>query len=63
MRQNGLIVSVAVIIAVEVNSDGRRKVFGMDIGPSEGRDVLDGVPAQARPARPAWRQAHRLRRA
>ncbi len=35
VRQNGLIVSVAVIIAVGVNSDGRRKVFGMDIGPSE----------------------------
>ncbi len=35
MRQNGLIVSVAVIIAVGVNSDGWRKVSGMDIGPSE----------------------------
>jgi transposase-like protein len=29
------IVSVAVIIAVGVNSDGRREVLGMDIGPSE----------------------------
>ena len=27
--------SVAVIIAVGVNSDGRREVLGMDIGPSE----------------------------
>ena len=35
MRQNGRIVSVAVIIAVGVNSDGRREVLGMDIGPSE----------------------------
>ncbi len=35
MRQAGRIVSVAVIIAVGVNSDGRRKVLGMDIGPSE----------------------------
>lgn len=34
-RQNGRIVSVAVIIAVGVNSDGRREVLGMDIGPSE----------------------------
>jgi len=33
--QNGRIVSVAVIIAVGVNSDGRREVLGMDIGPSE----------------------------
>ena len=35
VRQNGRIVSVAVIIAVGVNSDGRREVLGMDIGPSE----------------------------
>ena len=33
--QNGRIVSVAVIVAVGVNSDGRREVLGMDIGPSE----------------------------
>ena len=35
VRQNGRIVSVAVIIAVGVNSDGRREVLGMDIGVSE----------------------------
>src|SRR5271154_5563947 len=29
------IVSVAVIVAVGVNADGRREVLGMDIGPSE----------------------------
>jgi len=35
VRQNGRIVSVAVIIAVGVNADGRREVLGMDIGASE----------------------------
>ena len=35
VRQNGRIVSVAVIVAVGVNADGRREVLGMDIGPSE----------------------------
>jgi putative transposase len=35
VRQNGRIVSVAVTIAVAVNSDGRRELLGMDIGPSE----------------------------
>ena len=35
VRQNGRIVSVAVIIAVGVNGDGRREVLGMDIGVSE----------------------------
>lgn len=34
-RQAGRIVSVAVIIAVGVNADGRREVLGMDIGASE----------------------------
>ncbi len=35
VRQNGRIVSVAVIVAVGVNSAGRREVLGMDIGASE----------------------------
>jgi putative transposase len=35
VRQNGRIVSVAVIVAVGVNSDGRREILGVDIGPSE----------------------------
>ena len=35
VRQAGRIVSVAVIVAVGVNGDGRRAVLGMAIGPSE----------------------------
>ena len=35
VRQNGRIVSVAVIMAVGVNSDGRREILGLDIGASE----------------------------
>jgi putative transposase len=35
VRQDGRIVSVAVIVAVGVNGDGRREVLGMAIGPSE----------------------------
>src|SRR5438105_8193853 len=35
VRQAGRIIPVAVIVAVGVNSDGRREVLGMDIGPSE----------------------------
>ncbi len=35
VRQSGRIVSVAVIVAVGVNSDGRREVLGMAVGPSE----------------------------
>jgi transposase-like protein len=35
VRSNGRIVSVAVIVAVGVNADGRREILGMDVGPSE----------------------------
>ncbi|BAR47379.1 MULTISPECIES: IS256 family transposase [Methylobacterium] len=35
VRREGCIVSVAVIVAVGVNSDGWREVLGMDVGPSE----------------------------
>ena len=35
VRQDGRIVSVAVIVAVGVNTDGRREVLGMTIGASE----------------------------
>jgi transposase-like protein len=35
VRDNGRIVSAAVIVAVGVNADGRREVLGLDIGPSE----------------------------
>jgi len=35
VRSQGRIISVAVIVAVGVNADGRREILGMDIGPSE----------------------------
>jgi putative transposase len=34
-RESGRVVSVAAIVAVGVNSDGRREVLGLDIAPSE----------------------------
>jgi hypothetical protein len=35
VRQAGRVVSMAVTVAVGVNTDGRREVLGMGIGPSE----------------------------
>jgi transposase-like protein len=35
VRRNGRIVSVAAIVAVGVNADGRREVLGLEIGASE----------------------------
>ena len=47
VRQNGRIVSVAVIVAVGANTDGRREVLGMEVGPSEAEtfwtDFLRGL--------------------
>jgi putative transposase len=40
VRRNHRIVSVAVIIAVGINVDGRREVLGMDIGASEAETLL-----------------------
>ena len=34
-REGGRIVSVAAIIAVAVNTDGRREIIGLKVGPSE----------------------------
>lgn len=41
-RAEGRIVSMAVIVAVGVNGDGRREVLGMDIGPSEAETFWTG---------------------
>jgi transposase-like protein len=47
VRQAGRIVSVAVTVAVGVNTDGRREVLGLAVGPSEAEvfwtDFLRGL--------------------
>ena len=57
VRANGRIVSVAVIVAVAVNSDGRREVLGITIGASEAETFWTEVSALAGTARRARRQA------
>ena len=42
-RQHGRIVSVAAIVAVGANTEGRREILGLSIGPSEGRNLLVGL--------------------
>jgi len=44
VRRSHRIVSVAVIIAVGVNTDGRREVLGMDIGASEAETFWTDLP-------------------
>jgi transposase-like protein len=50
VRQGGRIVSVAAIIAVAVNTEGRREIIGLGIGPSEAEtfwtEFLRGLKAR-----------------
>ena len=41
-REGGRIVSVAAIIAVAVNTDGRREIVGLKVGPSEAETFWSG---------------------
>ena len=59
IREAGRIVSVAVIIAVGVNADGRREVLGMEVGPSEAEPFWTKF-LRSLTAGPARRQARRL---
>jgi transposase-like protein len=43
VREGGRIVSVAAMVAVAVNTDGRREIVGLRIGPSEAETRL-GAP-------------------
>ena len=60
-RRGGRIVSVAVIIAVGVNSDGRREALAMWRSARRGR-AADLTEFLRKTPRPARRQARRLRR-
>jgi hypothetical protein len=70
VREGGRIISVAVIIAVAVNTDGRREILGLAVGPSPcgavgsphptgSRALLDRFPAFPHAARAARREAQR----
>ena len=60
VRRGGRIVSVAVIIAIGVNGDGRREVLGMEIGTSEAEPIWTEFLRKLAPGA-ARRQARRLR--
>ena len=53
VRQAGRIVSVAIIVAVGVNADGRREVLGMDIGPSSTTSIRRPGSPMCWPASPS----------
>jgi putative transposase len=44
VRRGHRIVSVAVIVAIGVNTDRRREVPGMEIGPSEAEEFWTDFP-------------------
>src|SRR3712207_2364593 len=47
-REGGRVVSVAAIIAVAVNAEGRREIVGPHIGPSEAETFWTGFPRRLR---------------
>jgi len=47
VREGGRIVSVAAIIAVAVNTDGRREIIGLCVGPSEAETFWTELPHAA----------------
>lgn len=61
VRRGGPIVSVAVIIAIGVNTDGRREVLGLEIGTSKAEPIWTEF-LRAHLPRPAWGQAGHQRR-
>lgn len=62
VREDGRIVSVAAIIAVAVNTEGKREIIGLHHRPERGRTLLVDFPARPRPAGPQRREAGDLRR-
>ena len=62
-REGGRIVSVAAIIAVAVNTDGKREIVGLHIGPSEAETFWSRLSQEPGPPRPARREAGHLGRA
>ena len=48
-RRDGRVVSVAVIVAVGVNADGRREVLGLSIGASEAETFWTDAPSASSP--------------
>ena len=61
VRQAGRIVSVAAIIAIGANSDGRREVLGMQVGASEAEPFWTDFLQQPDPSWPARGEAGDLR--
>ncbi|MGF1619092.1 MAG: transposase [Rhodomicrobiaceae bacterium] len=63
VRRGGRIVSVAAIVAVAVNTDGRWEVFGIDVTPSDAESFWSEFLRSLADPRPARRQADHRRRA
>src|SRR3954452_18129434 len=61
-REGGLIVSVAAIIAVAANTEGKREIVGLHIGPSEAETFWATFLQDPGPPRPTRGQARHLRR-
>src|SRR3546814_12916469 len=55
VREGGRIISVAAIIAMAVNTEGRREIVGLHIGPSEAEVFWSDFLKDLEIGRAAWR--------
>src|SRR5216683_5827461 len=62
VRENGRVLTMAVVIAVGVRLTGEREVLGVDVGPAEDHQFLARLPAAAGEPRLARRAAGDLGR-
>jgi len=62
VREAGVIVSQAVLIAIGIDWDGRRQVLAVELANRESRSSWRDFPAGAQGARSAWRRVCRRRR-
>ena len=62
VRDNGVIASQAVLIALGIDGEGRRQVLAVGAGQPGKHIVVEGVSSQPQGARPVGRRVRRLRR-
>ena len=62
VREGGVVMSQAVLIAIGIDWDGRRQILAVENGQSGKPLVLEKLPARTAPTRPQRRRVRRRRR-
>ena len=62
VREAGVVMSQAVLIAIGIDWDGRRQILAVEMASREKPLILEGLPARTAPARPQRRRIRGRRR-